>query len=321
VLPSFELGALEGKSMKRPVAEVTDADVDALIERLREQRKSWAPVERPAQLGDKVTVSYEGMIDGEPFPGGTAENLEITLGNGRMIEGFESGMLGAAAGESRTLELRFPEDYHADQVKGKAATFAVTLHAVSEAVLPQVDAEFAKSFGIEDGDLERFRQDVRANMQRELRQRIEARMKQQAMDILLQTNPIDLPHVLVKKEIDALREQMRQGADGSRFELPDSLFEDKARRRVALGLIIGEVVKVNGIEADPKRVREAVEDMASTYENPKEVVDFYYRSKEHLASFESLALEGQVVDWVQSQVPVEDEPTTFKALTEATSGV
>ena len=234
----------------------------------------------------------------------------------RMIEGFESGLIGAMAGELRTLELRFPDDYHADQVKGKTVTFAVTVHSVAESVLPEVDAEFAKSFGIEDGDLERFRQDVRGDMQRELRQRIEARMKQQAMDLLLEANPIELPQVLVKKEIDVLKGQTRQGVGGSRFELPDSLFEEKARRRVALGLIIGEVVKANGIEVDPKRVREAVEDMASTYENPREVVALYYRSKEHLASFQSLALEGQVVDWVQSQVAVQDEQTTFQALTE-----
>jgi trigger factor len=317
VLPSFELGSLEGKVIKQPVAEVTDADLDALIGRLREQRKTWSPVERAAQSGDKVTISYEGSVDGESFPGGSGKDVEIELGTGRMIPGFESGLVGAAAGEERTLELMFPGDYRAEQLAGKAATFAVTVHEVAEPVLPELDAEFAKSFGVEDGDLERFRNDVRTNMERELKQRIEGRMKQQTMDLLLQANPIELPQVLVTQEIGALREQTSQGIKGSSsFQLPDSLFEEQARRRVALGLIIAEVVKANGIQVDPKRVREAVEDMASTYEDPQEVIDFYYKNKQHLASFESLALEGQVVDWVRERVTVEDEPTSFHAVTE-----
>jgi trigger factor len=320
VLPSFELGSLAGKTIKRPVSEVTDGDVDALIERLRVQRQTWSPVERPAEDTDQLTVSYKGSIDGEEFPGGSNENATIVLGSGRMIEGFESGLVGASAGDERVIEVTFPEDYRAESLRGKTASFVVTVHAVAEPLLPELDAEFAKSFGIEDGDLERLREDVRRNMERELKQRIEGRVKQQAMDMLLEANPIELPRVLIQEEIRALKRQTRENVGQSSVELPDALFEEQARRRVALGLIIAEVVKANGIQVDAKRVREAVEDMASTYEEPQEVVDFYYGSKEHLASFESLALEGQVVDWVQEQVAVEDEPMSFKAVTEGPGG-
>jgi trigger factor len=187
---------------------------------------------------------------------------------------------------------------------------------VAEPVLPDLDEEFARAFGIADGDIQRFREDVRANMNRELKQKIRGTIKNQVMDLLLDVNKIDLPNVLVKDEIKALKDQVRQGVSAGRTELPDEMFEESARRRVALGLIIAEVVKANGIELDEDKMREAVEDMASTYEEPQEVVDFYYRNREHLRSFESLTLEDQVVDWVLGQVEVEDEPGTFQQVTE-----
>ena len=318
VLPTFELASLEGMRLKRPVAEVTDGDVDSLIERLREQRKTWEGADRPARDGDKLKVSFAGTIEGEPFEGGSAQDVEIVVGSGRMIPGFESGLIGAVRNEERTLDVRFPDDYPAEHLRGKPASFAVTVAAIEEPRLPAVDAEFAKAFGVEDGDLERFRKDVRGNMERELKQRLRARIKANAMDLLLETNQIDLPRVLIQQEIRALKDQTRQGAGGSSIELPDSLFEENARKRVALGLIIAEVVKANGIEVDPERVREAVVDMASTYEQPQEVIDFYYQSKEHLSSIESLALEDQVVDWVMSQVTVDDETSTFQDVTAQT---
>ena len=315
VLPSIELGSLEGKVVKRPAVEVTDADVDALIERLREQRKTWEGVERAAQDGDKLVISFVGTMEGETFEGGTGDDVEVVLGSGRMIPGFESGLLGALPGEERTLDLQFPENYRAEHLRSKDVSFSVSVKSVAEPVLPEVDAELAKAFGIDDGDLIRFRLDVRGNMERELKQRVQARIKASAMDLLLEVNQVDLPKVLIEEEIRTLKKQTRESAGGSSVELPDNLFEANARRRVALGLIIAEVVKVNGIEVDPRRVREAVEDMASTYEQPQEVIDFYYQSKEHLASVESLALEDQVVDWVMSQATVEDEVSTFQEMT------
>ena len=317
VLPAFELGSMTGKQVKRPVVELQDADLEALIERLQEQRKTYDEVERPAQDGDRLKISFTGTLGGEeePFPGGTGNNLQLILGSGQMIPGFEAGLVGAAAGEERVLELSFPDTYHAEHLKGKAASFAVTVHAVAEPKLPAVDADFAKAFGVEDGDLERFRQDVRANMSRELKQRVDARVKSQVMDLLLEANPIEIPQALINQEIQTLKEQMRQNLRGSpKIELPDHLFADNARRRVALGLVLAQVVKSNQLKADPARVREAVEDMASTYENPQEVVDFYYSNKDHLASVEALALEGQVVDWVLTQVEVEDQPQSFQEL-------
>ncbi len=317
VLPEFELGSLAGKTLKRPLATVADADLEALVERLREQRKTFNEVTRPAQDGDRVTLSFVATLVGEsePFPGGSGQDFQLVLGSGQMIPGFEAGLVGATAGEERVLELSFPATYHAEHLKGKAASFVVTVQTVAEPQLPEVDAEFAKAFGVEDGDIERFRQDVRANMTRELKQRVEARIKSQALDLLLATNPIEIPRSLVAQEIQALKEQMRQNLRGNtKIELPDNLFEESAQRRVRLGLVLARVVKANEIKADPERVREAVEDLASTYENPKEVVDFYYGSKEHLASVEALALEGQVVDWVLTQVQVEDEPLGFQEL-------
>lgn len=317
VLPAFELGSMTGKQVKRPVVELQDADLEALIERLQEQRKTYDEVERPAQDGDRLKISFTGTLGGEeePFPGGTGNNLQLILGSGQMIPGFEAGLVGAAACEERVLELSFPDNYHAEHLKGKAASFAVTVHAVAEPKLPAVDADFAKAFGVEDGDLERFRQDVRANMSRELKQRVDARVKAQVMDLLLEANPIEIPQALINQEIQTLKEQMRQNLRGSpKIELPDHLFADNARRRVALGLVLAQVVKSNQLKADPARVREAVEDMASTYENPQEVVDFYNSNKDQLASVEALALEGQVVDWVLTQVEVEDQPQSFQEL-------
>lgn len=318
VLPEFELGSLEGKSIKRPQAEVLGTDVEEMIERLRTQRKTWNEVDRPAQDGDKLTIAFVGTMDGEAFQGGSSDSAELELGSGRMIPGFESGLIGAKAGDQRTLDLSFPDDYSGEHMRGKPVSFAVTVKSVAEPVLPDVDAEFARAFGVEDGDVERFREDVRNNMARELKQRIQSRLKNEVMDLMMEVNPIDLPRVLVKEEIKTLKNQARQSIGGGRMELPDELFEESARRRVALGLIIAEVVKANNIQIDQDRVRAAVEEMASTYEEPEEVVEYYYKNKEHLRSVESLTLEDQVMDWVLEQVSVEDEPATFKQLTDTT---
>lgn len=315
VLPSIELGSLEGAVIKRPVAKVTDEDLERMLGQLREQRKTWTEVQRPAREGDRITLDLEGTIDGEPFQGGSGKGVQLELGSGRMIPGFESGMEGASPGEERTLDLRFPDDYHSDDVKGKDVRFAVQVHKVEEPLLPEIDAEFARSFGIDDGDVDRLRRDVRANMERELRQRIKDRVKTQVMDAMLAANPIELPRALIDEEIKALREQTLRNAGGSQIELPDVLFEESARRRVALGLIIGEVVRANAIEVDPDRVRAAVEEMAATYEDAQEVIDYYYADKQRLAPVESLTLEDQVVDWALGQARVEDEPSDFASMT------
>lgn len=224
--------------------------------------------------------------------------------------------MGAAAGETRSLDLVFPESYHAAHLAGRPVRFEVTVDQVAEPKLPELDEDFARSFGVTDGDLDRFRSDVRANMERELKQRLAARTKERAMDILMAAHTLQVPAVLVAQEVRSLKEQMHQNLGGGRMELPDALFQDGARRRVALGLIVAEVVKRHGIKPDPARVRAAVEEMASTYENPNEVIDYYYADRKRLAPVESLVMEEHVVEWVLGQAAVEDEETTFAHLTD-----
>jgi trigger factor len=315
VMPEFELAPLSGKSVKRPVCELTDDDLATMIERLREQRKTWLAVERPCQQGDQVTVSFTGTVDGEAFDGGSSTGLKIELGAGRMIPGFEDGLVGLSAGEQRALDLTFPDPYQAANLAGKAVRFDVTLDAVAEPQLPAVDADLAKAFGIEDGDVERLNADIRGNMERELKQRIQARTKEKVMDLLFEANEIALPTALVESEMQSMAEQMEQAIGGGKLSLPHTLFETGARRRVALGLILRKFIKDHDLKVDESRVRERVEQMASTYEQPQSVIDYYYADRERLSSVQTLVLEEQVVELVLGQVAVEDEPVGFVELT------
>jgi trigger factor len=316
VLPQVSLNSLKDQEIKRPVVEVLDADLDAMIERLRKQRKTWTQVERPAASGDRVTISFTGTLDGEAFPGGSAENRPLELGAGQMVPGFEEQLVGAVAGEERSVEVTFPADYHAASLAGKQALFSVTIAEVAEPVLPEVDADFVRGFGIEDGDLDKFRADVRGNMERELKQRVDSSVKSQVMDALVRANPLDLPAVLVAEEVKVLKAQMRQAAGGATFDLPDELFADSAKRRVALGLIVAEIVKQQGLAPDAARVRATIEEMAASYETPRDMVDYYYADRQRLASVESLVLEEMVVERMLGEANVKDEPMTFQALTE-----
>jgi trigger factor len=244
--------------------------------------------------------------------------MSLVLGSKQMIEGFEAGLVGTIKEEKRTLELKFPDDYRVEELAGKPVTFEVEVSEVAEQVLPVVDEEFARAFGAHEG-VEKLKQDIRDNMQRELKQRIWSRLKNQAMDLLYNSNPIQIPHAMVEEEIKALRQQTRsqlQGGAGS-MELPDNLFEGQAKRRVALGLLIGEVIKQNQIELDRDRVRRTLEDLASSYEDADEVIKHYQGNREQMAAIENLVLEDQVVDWVLEQAQVEEEPSTFAALTAA----
>jgi len=316
VLPEIEVRGLDGKPIKRPVAEVGESDVDDMIASLREQRKTWMDVDRPAAKGDRVTISFEGTIDAEAFPGGSADDVPLELGSGRMVPGFEDQLVGVAVGDEREIDVTFPGDYHGKDLAGKQAQFKVVVKTVAEPALPDVDAEFIRGFGIEDGDLERFRADVRSNMGRELKQRIESKLKEQVMDALLEVNPIDLPAVLVAEELKALKGQAREAVGGGTFDLPDEVFADSAKRRVALGLIVAEVVKQHGLTPDADRVRAAVEAMAATYETPQAVIDYYYADHQRLAAVKSVVMEQLVVERMLEQADVQDEPTTFAAITE-----
>jgi len=319
VMPEVTLNDLSGATVKRPVAEVQESDVDTMIENLRRQRTNWVEVERPAQDGDTVHISFQGRIDGEPFPGGAADHVPLTLGSGGMIPGFEAGLVGATRDEVRTLEVSFPADYRVASLAGKAASFEVTVHRVNEPRLPELDADFVQSFGVADGTVESLRADVRANMARELEQRLETATKERVMNLLMERNPLDIPAALVADEAKRLRDQARgelaRGGHSSALELPLSMFGEQARRRVWLGLVVGEGNRSQDLQVDKDRVRRKIERLAESYEDPQDVVNWYYGNRQALRPVENLVLEDQVADWVLSVVQVEDEPTTFTAMT------
>jgi trigger factor len=316
VMPEVELSKLEGE-IKRPIAEIVPQDIDEMIEKLRKQRATWQNVERAAEEGDQVKISFKGLVDGEAFEGGSAENVDLVLGSKRMIDGFESALVGMVKEERRAIDLKFPEDYRVEALAGKPVTFDVEVVEVSEEVLPEVNDEFAKEFGASDG-VDTLKEDVKENMTRELSQRIQARIKSQAMDLILEQNKIDIPKALIEEEIEALRKQAREqmGQGAGNFELPREMFEEQAKRRVNLGLVIGEIIKQNEIQVDNDRVRQTIEEYAASYEQPDEVVKFYYGNQQQLAAVQNIVLEDQVVDWVMEQVNVVDDKTTFAALTE-----
>ncbi|MCW8882557.1 MAG: trigger factor [Sedimenticola sp.] len=318
VMPEVKLNSLSDAVVTRPVAEVTDEDMAEMVEKLRKQRTTWNEVDREAQNGDQITINFKGFIDGEAFDGGSADGVPLELGSKGMIEGFEEGLVGAKAGENRTLELTFPESYHAERLAGKPATFEVEVTKVSEAVLPEVNDEFIKAFGVTEDGVEGFYKEIRGNMTRELQDKIRGLVKEQVMDVLLEVNPLEVPKALVKREAQVLMEQTKanlaQGGQGSNINLPVELFEDQAKKRVSLGLIIAEVLSSNNIELNEDRVREKIEQFAQTYEDPQQVIDYYYNNREQLAGIQNLVLEDQVVDWVLDQVKVEDSETGFDAI-------
>jgi trigger factor len=316
VMPEIALNKIEGE-IKRPVADITDQDVDAMILKLRKQRATWNGVDRAAEQGDQVNISFTGTMEGETFEGGSAEKVDLVLGSGQMIEGFETGLVGMLKTEKRSIDLKFPDNYRVEELAGKPVTFEVEVHEVSEEVLPEVDEVFAKEFGAEEG-VEKLMTDVRENMQRELLQRIEARIKNQAMDLIYKQNKIDIPSAMVEEEIEALRKQTRQqlGQGSGNFELPREMFEEQAKKRVTLGLVVGEIVKQNDIQVDNNRVKTRIDEFAASYEKPEEVVNYYYSNEQQLAAVRNVVLEDQVVDWVVDQVTVTDEQTTFATITD-----
>ena len=319
VMPEVTLSDLSGAVIRRPTASVQESDVDVMIESLRRQRTSWVEVERAAREGDTVQMSFKGTVDGEAFPGGSADHVPLTLGSGSMIPGFESGLVGMSKGEVRTLELSFPADYRVANLAGKPASFEVTVHRVNEPRLPDLDEAFVRSFGVADGTADSLRADVRANMERELEQRLEAALKERVMNLLMERNPVDVPAALVADEAQRLRNQAKgdltRAGHSSALELPLSLFEEQARRRVWLGLLVGEVIRTQGLKVDGERVRRKIERLAESYEQPDDVVSWYYANHDALRPVENLVLEDQVADWVVTRLQVEDEPTTFAAMT------
>lgn len=318
VYPEVSLADTSGFEIEKLTAEVTEADVDNMINVLRKQQASWTEVERAAATDDRVNINYTGTKDGEEFQGGKAEGQNLVLGSNSMIPGFEEGLVGLKAGDEKVLSLTFPEDYHAEELKGAAVEFAVKVNSVSEQQLPELNAEFFSKYGVESDDGEQFRADVRKNMERELKNAAKSKLKTQVMDKLIAAHEVDLPKALVAGEIEALRNQMMQQFGGAQANLdlkallPDEMFSEQAERRVALGLIVGEIVKAAEIKVDAARVRAMVEELASTYQDPEEVVNYYFNNRDLLASVESVVLEDQVVDHILGSAKVSETSSTYE---------
>jgi trigger factor len=316
VYPEIELAPVTGMKLEKIKSSVTDADVDKMIETLRKQRSSWTEVERAAGDNDKVTVDFRGMVDGEAFDGGSAESVPVVIGSGSMIPGFEDNLRGLKAGDETTFKVNFPDDYKAEHLAGKEAEFAVTVKTVEEPSLPDVDEEFARSFGIEDGGTEKLREDIRGNMERELENRIRTEMKNAVMDMLIEANPIDVPAAIVSQEAETLQKQTAAQVPGSEQSVES--YTDDATRRVKLGLILAEVVKAAAIQPDAEKVRERVEAMSRDYEDPDEFVRYYQSNPQLLRGIETLVMEDMVVEWIIDQAEVSETERSFDDLMNVT---
>jgi trigger factor len=319
IYPDIKLGDLSAAMIKRPVHAVDDGDVDHTISILRKQRATWETVARSSQSGDRVSVDYTGRIDGSEFPGGKGSAMPIVIGEGRVLPEFEAGITGVKAGEDRTFPLTFPADYAGKEVAGKSATFEVSVKEVSQPKLPEVDAEFAKSLGVADGDIAKMREEVKANVEREVKKRVEGELKQAVMQALIDSTALELPKSLVELELQRMVQQARADFEARGLKLeklpvsPEAL-EAQARRRVTLGLILGEVVKAHDLGAKPEQVRALVTEHAQTYEQPFEVVKWVYSEPQRLSEFEGMAVEANVVKWVLDRAKVEDEAVGFDKL-------
>jgi len=316
VYPEVSLPPIESLQISRPTAEIRDDDVDKVLERLRRQRRTWQAVERPAADDDRVVIDFEGTCEGAARDDLKAENFAVEIGAGQVFEAFDEALRGAEAGQELTLDLEFPSDYGAGELAGKPASFQVKVTAVEEPVLPDIDDAFAKTFGVEEGGVERLKSEVRANMERELAEALRTTTKQRVMEALLAGRELDLPVSRVVREVErsisARRlELSHSGYDASNIELDGKDFEAPARRRVSLGLLVAELIKENDIKADPKEVRSRIEGIASTYEDPQQVVSWYYSQPQHLSEVESTVLEDAVVDWILERAQVTDAPASF----------
>jgi len=314
VYPEFEPVFNDTISVTRPQVEIQESDIDEMIQSLIKQRADYKTVERASADEDQIIIDFTGRIDGEEFDGGKAEKAPLVLGSGAMIEGFETQLIGVSAGDSKTIQVTFPEDYQAEHLAGKAAEFDINVLEVKESFLPELNEELVKSFGIEDGTIESLRADITKNMERELKQRVDNEVKTQIMDGLLELNPIDIPAALVKEEIERQREQMMQQmpGDADASFLTDELFSEQAERRVRLGLVVGEIVQKADIKADAAAVREQVESMAGSYQDPQQVIDYYYSNPEMLRNVEGLVLEEAVTAKVLDASAVTDETRSFQ---------
>jgi trigger factor len=319
IYPEVTVGDLASVEVQRAACPVGDAEVDRTLEIMRRQRATYETVDRAAQEGDVVTVDFKGTIHGAPFEGGTATDFPFTLGQGRMLPEFESAVAGMTPGASKTFPLTFPADYGSKDLAGKSVEFVVTLKKVQQPVLPAVDEQFAKSLGIADGDLGKMRAEIRANLEREVAMRLKARTKDSVMSALLASTSFEVPKSLVDADKQRLAENARneliaRGASAKEVPLPLDLFGPQAERRVRLGLLLGEVVRGNGLQPRPEQIRKLVEEIAQSYEKPQDVINWYLSDRKRLADLETAALEDNVAAWVLDRAKVADTPVPFDEL-------
>lgn len=315
VYPEVEIADCSSLKVDRVTAEIGDGDIDKMIETLRKQRVTYAEIDRAAQTDDQLTISFVGTIDGEEFEGGSADSIPLVLGSSSMIPGFEDQLVGKSAGDEVTIEVPFPDDYHVEKLKGKDAVFATKIITVAAPEMPEVDDEFAKDFGVTDGGIERLRKDILENMQRELKNKLQSSLKDNVMDALLEANEVLVPKSLIDDECGNLQQQMTQSSNlQGGMTLPKEMFADEAKRRVSLGLLISELVKVSGVSVEQNKVTEKIDEIAATYEDPQEVINHYSNNPQLKSNIEALVLEEMVVDWVIDQAKVSDVKSSFDEL-------
>ncbi len=316
VYPEVKVEGLETLSIEKPVVEIQNKDLDEMMKTLQKQHATYKECKRKAKKGDKLTISFVGSIDGEEFDGGKADDFPLELGKGQMIPGFEDPLIGAKVGEEVVAEVTFPEDYHAEALKGKDAKFDIKITKVEGLNLPKLDEEFAELFGVKEGGVDALKEEVEKNMQRELNQTLKTQVKEAVIEALVAANEVDVPKALLEQEIQALREQAKQrfqqqGNAQNLPELPDDMFTANAKKRVSVGLLIGEVIKENKIEVDSARVDELIETTASAYEDPSEVIEYYKSNQELLQQIQNLALEEQAIDTILDKADVKEVKKSF----------
>jgi trigger factor len=316
VFPEISLKSVDGLAVARPTADVTQSDIEAMVQNLREQRPRFEAVDREGREGDRVTMDFEGQIDGHAFEGSKGEDVAVILGGGRMLKDFETGITGARAGERKQINVGYPDDYHNKALAGRTATFDVHVKKVDEKQLPPLDDEFCREYGVAEGGMEQLLTEVADNMRRELGENIRGRTKQQLLDRLLEANPVDVPKALVDNQVREMQidTARRIGAKDASQIPPPEPFLEPARRRVALGLLIGELIKSRGIQLDRERVDARLSELASTYPDPDSILKAYRQNPEALRQVESMVLEDQVVDYLLERAKVTDQPSSFKEL-------
>jgi len=315
VFPEIEVGGLENIEVDRLTSSIEEADLEKMIDTLREQRLVYAEVDRAAAEKDQLNLDFEGFLGDEPFEGGKAEGTDLVLGSGSMVPGFEDGLAGLKAGEEKDLNLTFPENYQATNLAGQEVLFKIKVNKVSGPELPELNDEFFEQFDVKEGGVEAFRKEVTNNMKRELDSAIKAKIKDQVMDGLGDNNEVDLPQALIDQEVNRMRQEaVQQFGGGAQFDpsmLPAEMFSEQAQKRVKLGLIVSAIVDKNSLEANADKVREAIEEMASTYQEPEEVINYYYSNEQQLSQIQNMVLEGQIVDFVLESAKVTDKTVSY----------